>query len=166
MPVPSCVRERELLHAMKSLEDVREFRRGNADARIAHRELDVTGSPSQGDRNLPVERVLQRVAEKIQDDLLPHLAIDVDGFGQAGTVDHQPQAGFFDRRPEDAREVRGHGAEVGRLIARLDASRFDPREVEQRVDEFQQPQAVAMRDVEPLARLRIRTRARPRAARA
>jgi hypothetical protein len=48
-------------------------------------------------------------------------------------------------------EIGSQRGEIGRSIAGQNAPGLDAREVEQRVDEAQQPQGVAMRDVEPLA---------------
>ena len=53
-----------------------------------------------------LERELQRVREQVQDDLGPHLAVDVDGLGQRRAVDLERQPGALDRRLEHARRAR------------------------------------------------------------
>ena len=57
-------------HAMKPFEDAGQCVRRNAGAGIAHREFGVSGGLPQRDLNLSVERELERVGYKIQDDLL------------------------------------------------------------------------------------------------
>ena len=108
------------------------------------RELDAVAARPQRDLDLAVERELEGVREKIQHDLLPHVAVDVDRLGERLAIDDELETGALDGRAEHARELRGHGGEIGRLVARLDAPGLDAREVEQRVDELEQAQAVAV----------------------
>ena len=58
-------------------------------------------------RDLALEGELERVGEQVEDDLLPHVAIDVDRLGQRRAVHHEPQAGLLDRGAEHARELGG-----------------------------------------------------------
>ena len=82
-----------------------------------------------------VERELERVRQEVEDDLLPHLAVDDDGSSQRRAVDREREPGPLDRRAERARELARQRREIGRLVARLHAAGLDAREVEQRVDE-------------------------------
>ncbi len=137
-----------VLHAMEPLEDARQLGFRDAAAGIAHRKLHAIAEPSQRDGDFTVEGELERVGQEIEDDLLPHVPVHVHGLGQRRAVEDEPQAGFLDRRSEHAGELGGRRGEVGRLVGRVDASGLDAREVEQRVHQLQQPQAVAVRDVQ------------------
>src|SRR5262249_27282849 len=70
-----------VLHPVESFEHTRHVRRWNARARVTYRELDAIVHPSKPDGDLAFEGELERVGEKVQDDLLPHVAIDVDRLG-------------------------------------------------------------------------------------
>ena len=56
-----------------------------------------------GDPSL--ERELERVRQQIQDDLLPHLPIDVHGPVERRAVDVEREAAAFDRRSERAGQI-------------------------------------------------------------
>jgi hypothetical protein len=99
---------------------------------------------AQGDVDLSLQGVLEGVREQVEDDLLPEVAVDVDRLRERRSVDHQPQAGSLHGLPEGARQLRRIGGEIDRLEDRLDAPGLDPREVEQGVDQLQQPLAVAV----------------------
>ena len=76
------------------------------DAGVADRELHApSAGVSQRDRDLALERELERVREQVENDLLPHVAIDIDRLGQRRAVDDEAQAGALDRRAEDAGEL-------------------------------------------------------------
>ena len=103
------------------------------------------------DGDLAREGELEGVGKKIEDDLLPHVPVDVDGLGQGRALDPQCQTRAVGGRLEIGRQLGGEGRQVGRLVARLHPPGLDAREVEQRVDELQQPQAVAMGGLETAA---------------
>ena len=96
----------------------------------------VVALATHPDRDGAVEGELQRVRQQVEDHLLPHVAVDVDGFVQRGTVDDEVQPGPIDGRPEDAGQLGGDGREVDRLVAGLLAAGLDAGEVQQRVDEL------------------------------
>jgi hypothetical protein len=91
-----------------------------------------------------LEGELQRIGQKVEDDLLPHVAVDMDGRRQRRTIDPQAEAGAVDGRTEGRGQLGGEAAEIDRLEARLGLAGFDAGEIEQRVDELQQPNAIAM----------------------
>ena len=154
IPVPSKVRARASRTRWK-----RSNRRGSSSAGMPMPvSVTVSSAPSrvavQGDRDASVERVLERVREQVEDDLLPHLVVDEERLGQRLAVDDELEAGLLDRRPEEAREVGGVGRQVGRHVARVHAPGLDAREVQQRIHEPQQPHAVAVRGRQALAACR------------
>ena len=137
--------------AVEALEEVGEFRRRDAGPGIADDQFHGLPCRAQGDRDLAGEGELEGVGQEVEDDLLPHVPVDVDGLGQRRAVHDEPQPGPLAGRAEVAGEVGGHRGQVGGLVHRLHAARLDAREVEQRVHELLEPQAVAMHDGEQLA---------------
>jgi hypothetical protein len=131
-------------HALKALEELRQVGFRDADARISHAELDVAHVRAEPDLDLALERELERVREKVQNDLFPHVAVDKDGLRHGLAVDRERETHPLDRRTEHARELRGFQGEIRRFVARLHAARFDAREVEQRVHELEEAKAVAV----------------------
>ena len=105
----------------------------------------------EADDDLPLEGELEGVGDQVQDDLLPHVAVHEDRLGQGRAVDHEPQPGLLAGRPEVAGELRGQRRQVGRLVRRPGPARLDPREVQQGVDQLQQPQSAAVGRLQPLA---------------
>ena len=108
-----------------------------------------TRSPhhSSADADAAFERELERIREQVEDDLLPHVAVHVDRLRQRIALDHERQPGFLDRRSEDAGELGGERREIRGFVAGVDASGLDAREIQQRVDQLQQPLPVPMGDV-------------------
>ena len=113
--------------------------------------FDASPSVAQRHVDLTLEGELEGVGEQVEDDLLPHVAVDIDRLGQRRAVDDEPQPGPLDGRAEDARQFGGQGRQIGRLVSRLDAAGLDAREIQQRVDQLQQAQPVAVGDLQPLA---------------
>ncbi len=143
------------LHAVEALEEPRQFLFGNADAGVAH--LD-DGGPAVGrdadrDRDLAGKGELEGVREQVQQNLLPHLAIDIDRLRQRRAIEHQPEIGLLDGRPEARGDARAELGKIGRPVGGLHAARLDAREIEQAVDQAQQPVAVAVRQHRMLPRL-------------
>jgi hypothetical protein len=137
--------------AVKAFEDVGQCRFRNADAGIGDLELDEIAAPSELYGDAAVEGVLEGVGEEIEDDFLPHVAVDVNHFGKRRAVDGEREAGLFYCGTKNAGEFRGVDGEVSWLIGGLDAASFDAREVEERVDEFEETETVAVRGPEALS---------------
>ena len=115
----------------------------------------------------PLEGELDGVGEQVEDDLLPHVPVDVHRLAQRRAVDRRVEAGPLARpsgRRWPARAVTRR--EVDRLEPRLDPAGLEPGEVEQGVDQLAQPQGVALDDLELFAQPRRRpARRASRAAR-
>ena len=151
MPLPSLDRERALGMRWK-----RSNRRGISPAATpipvsAIRRTAWPSSAPQRDADRAVEGELQRVAQQVEDDLLPHLPVDVDGLGQRRAIHLVGQPGPLDRRPEDAGQVGRERGQVHRLVTRLHPAGLDTREVQQGVDQLAQAQPVTVNDVQFLA---------------
>ena len=146
------------LDPVEALEHARQFLGRNAAAAVLNFENGVIPRRVDADRDAALQRELERVGEQVEDDLLPHLAVDEDRRGKLPAFHGEGQSGLLHDRSEGARQIRRDRAEVDGLEFRPHASRLDAREVEQRVDQFQQPQAVAMDDANQLVALRIARR--------
>src|SRR5688500_17674915 len=96
-------------HALKALEQLRHVGGRDADARVTDLELDAIAIRAKVDPDLALERELEGVREKIQHDLLPHVAIDVDRLSERRALDDEREPGLFDGRAEHARELRRLG---------------------------------------------------------
>ena len=68
------------------------------------------------------------------------------------TVGFDRLASLLDSASKAAGETGREGGEIGRLIARLGSAGFQAGEVEKCIDELQEPQAVAMGDLDLPAR--------------
>jgi hypothetical protein len=102
----------------------------------------VRTKPSSRSRSFtaisPVQRELECVGEEVEDDLLPHPAIDPRGLARLRRLDAQAEAGALAGGAEVGRELGGERREVGRLEGHLRAPRLDAGEIQQRVHELQQ----------------------------
>src|SRR5262249_46081686 len=121
-----------------------------ADAGISDSELEVGGCLTQADLDLPVERKLEGVGNEIEDDLLPHLAVDEGRLAKRRAVDRELEAGLLYRRAEHARQLRSECREFGRPVHRLHSPCLDAREFEKCVGKLQQPETVAMNEFQLL----------------
>ncbi|HEU4403828.1 MAG TPA: hypothetical protein VFS43_00835 [Polyangiaceae bacterium] len=130
-------------HPVEALEQVRQLARRDAHARVAHHQLDVLRQRAQLDRHLAREGELERVREQVRHDLFPHARVDPHGLGQFRAVDPQPEPRALGGAAEQARDVGRERGEVDRLEVGAQPAGFDLRDVEQRVDEGQEPAGVA-----------------------
>ena len=147
MPEPSCVRARTPSTRWKRSKSAASSLGGDADAGVAHDQRDRRAAVGELDRDPALERELERVGEEVEDDLLPHVAIDVDRLeaGRRSRRRSVSPARSIAERKTLARSAVKAARSVG-SYARLVPARLDPREVEQRVDELEQAQAVAVDD--------------------
>ncbi len=100
----------------------------------------------------PSKRELEGVGEQVEDDLLPHVAIDVDGLEAAAGSRRRarsPARSIAERKTLASSAVNAPRS-VGSYTASMPAG-LDAREIEQRVDQLEQPQAVAVDHRERLA---------------
>ena len=83
--------------AMETLEQAWQFRCRNTGTRITHDKLGKTAivRSLNADGEAAFEGKLERVGHKVEDDLLPHVAIDIDGFAKILAVNGVGQSGAF-----------------------------------------------------------------------
>src|SRR5690606_23896524 len=86
---------------------------------------DVPSHGSFADLAAPLPRKLERVREQIENDLLPHVPIDIDRLGKRWAAHAKLETGLLAGRTEVADKLRGQGREVGRLIGCLHSTTFD-----------------------------------------
>jgi hypothetical protein len=110
---------------VEALEHAGKIRLGDTDPGVGHAELHVIAAPAQGHADLACEGELERVREKIQDDLLPHVPIDVDRFRQRRALHRHRESRLLDGRAERARQIDRQRREIGRFVAGVDPPRFD-----------------------------------------
>src|SRR5687767_10547588 len=138
------------LYAMKSLEQVWHFFRRNTNTRIPnvkHRQVTV---PPDGDRDLALEREFEGVRQQIENDLFPHVAVNVDRLVERWTLDDELEPGALDGGAKCAREIYGNRREIDRRVYGLQAPRFNPREIEEDVHEAHQSHCVAVNHLKVL----------------
>ncbi len=93
---------------------------------------------------------LEGVGKEIEDDFLPHIAIDEHGFRERVAGDGETHAGTFNGRAKDSGDFGGEGSQVGWLVGGFHAAGFDAREIEEGVDQFEETKAVAMDELQLL----------------
>ena len=112
MPLPSMVRPRAPCDAMEALEQMRQLGLGNAGAGVAHAELGAARRRLLGRTSTaisPSKVNLKRVRQQVEDDLLPHVAIDMDrlaGSGGASTRSARPARSMAERKVEASSAVK------------------------------------------------------------
>ena len=79
------------LDPVESLEQARQMLRRDAGTGVAHRDLrgpSIRAGPDL-DRDLTFEGEFERIGNKIEDDLLPHVAVDMHRLGQRRAIQAQ-----------------------------------------------------------------------------
>ena len=128
MPVPSYVRAR-VGDAVETLEEVWDLVCWNPRPGVAAPERHVIATPAQADGNLAREGKLEGIREQVEDDLLPHVAIHIDGLRQRWALHRQAESGSRDSGAKNTGELGSHRGEVSRLIAGLNAACLEAREI-------------------------------------
>ena len=89
---------------------------------------------------IAVEREFEGVGNQIENDLLPHLTVDIDRLVERRAVDHQGQTRGLTDRSEVAGKIDSKHRQIGRLVRSLHPAGFNAREIEQRIDQLEQAQ--------------------------
>src|SRR6185369_2476415 len=121
---------------------------GNSSSRITHFEFYMLARLSQRDVDFTFERKLESVREQIEDDLLPHFAIDVDLTLDRRAVNYEVQGGLFSRGTKQAGKFGCKPCEIEHFVNSFDATCFDAREIKQRVYEFKETNTISVRHSE------------------
>ena len=125
-------------------------------AGVANHQFDAVAGLVEAPDDVALEGEFEGVRHKVEDDFLPHLAVDVSRRIDGAGPKRKRQSRTARERTKRADQLLGFG-QLGKLERWLHAAGFlDAREIEQRVDELQHSQRVAMRDLEVLALQRMR----------
>ena len=138
------------LGAVEAIEDQRQLGRTDSHAGIRNFKVDALRLLSQRHLNATFQGELERVGQQVDNDGLPHLSVNVYRLAQARAVHRQGQSGALACRSKVTGQVGGQGRQVGRHKIRVNAARIDARKIEQRVDQLQQAQGIAMGDLQTL----------------
>src|SRR5712672_3089549 len=104
------------LDAVETIKHVRQFCFGNANARILYRKLGVITAPAERNADPTLERMLEGVGQQIEDDLLPHVSVNVQQLRERWAIHRQRQAAALNRRAKDACEFCCKRREIDRLV--------------------------------------------------
>src|ERR1700732_3821181 len=124
---------------MEPLKDVRKLFGWNSDASISDGKFHMFASVFHSHGDCSGEGELEGIREKVEDDFLPHVAVEIHGFGERRAIDDELDAGLLDRRAEAARQVGCQGAHIGAFVSGLYAAGFDARKIEQSINQLLQP---------------------------
>src|SRR5437773_2321791 len=69
------------LHSVEALKQSRQLALGDADSRVGHREFHAVTTPGERRTNATLKGVFEGVREEVEDDLFPHIFVDVDSLG-------------------------------------------------------------------------------------
>ena len=136
---------------IEAVEKLRQRFRRNAGTGIRDQQFGACVYRAQLDAYFALQRVLECVRQQIQDDLFPHLPIDKVRFRKGVTRDGKANARALHGGTKDTRQLLRQGGKIGRHEMRLRASCLNTREIEQGIDEPQQPQRIAVGTVKRLA---------------
>ena len=132
------------LDPVEALEEVREGLRVDPRSGVPHHQPQRLGVVLDVDADPALEGELEGVGDQVEHDLLPHLPVDVDRLGRGRAIERQLEVRAVHDRLERAGDLGGERSDVDRLVRCLDPSRLDAAEVQQRVDELQQPRPVSL----------------------
>src|SRR5579883_2852377 len=90
-------------HTMEPIEDPRELLRGNPDSGIAYVQEGAFRLPVKAHGDTPTKGELECVRQEIEDDLLPHLPIDVHRLTEIGAFHRERETGSLHRGAKGAR---------------------------------------------------------------
>src|SRR5579871_295951 len=135
-------------YAMETFKQAGNRFRRNSDSGITHAKLGKISDAFETDFNLSLEGELEGVGDKVENDLLPHVAVDAHGFAKVGTVDNQFEPRLLGGRPIIAEKLRGKAGKIRGLIHGLVTAGLDAGKIEQSVDEAQEPGAISAHQLE------------------
>ena len=97
-------------------------------------EIDTRISPSNVD--------FRRIREQIENNLLPHLPVEINRFGQWRTIHDQPQPRPLNCRAKDAGELCGEQGKIRWFKGGVHAADFDPHEIQQPIHQLKRRRAL------------------------
>src|SRR4029077_2916761 len=137
-------------YAVETFEDPGQLVGGDSGTCVADGEFEVCAGVPQFDFASAVEGEPAGIRYESENMLVPHLSIDMGRLGYWRPGDVEPQSRLLDCRAKDACKLRRERRKVYRFLSYPDAPGFNARKIKQRVDELEQPQTVALDEVDLL----------------
>src|ERR1700688_4060092 len=81
-------------HAMEPLKDSRKLLDGNSDAGVGDRDLHLLASISHGHGDASGQREFEGIREQVENNLLPHLTVEIDRVVERRAIDDEFNAGL------------------------------------------------------------------------
>src|SRR5437588_2041943 len=135
-------------NAIESLEQFRNGFRWNSYAGVANAKLGRVSLVTYTDLYFSIEGEFEGVGNEVQNNFLPHIAIHVHRFAQIAAIHQQAQSRFVRGGTEYASQLRSKACQIRGLVDRLHSSSFKAREIQQGINQAQQPRAVATHQLE------------------
>ena len=101
-----------------------------AHAGASDHEFDRDAGPVESNGNFALQGEFEGIGEQVEDDLFPHIRIDIERLIERRTIDHQRQPGPFAGRSEAAGQAGCEIRDVDRLEVCLRTPGLDARKVE------------------------------------
>src|SRR5262249_43808011 len=108
-----------------ALEQVPQRLLSDARASITHLQLNASAAPAQRDGDLPLERKLEGIGDKVEHNLLPHLAVNGNLLRQWRTIENQAKTGLLNGWTKEAGQLRRQERQVSRLKNGFAPASFD-----------------------------------------
>jgi hypothetical protein len=134
--------------AVKTFEHLGQLVGGYAGAGVTDGELEVRAGVAQLDLDCPVEGELEGVRHEVENDLFPHVPIDICRLGDRRTIDVKPQPRPLDSRAKNTGELRREGRKVDRFVRGVGAAGFNARKIKQCIDELEKAQTVTLDEID------------------
>ena len=84
-----------ILDAMEAVKQARNFVSGNAHSGVTNPQFDTVFNPGQGDSDFALECEFEGIGDQVKNNLFPHAAVDKNRLVELGTIEHEPETGFF-----------------------------------------------------------------------
>src|SRR5215472_459267 len=124
-------------HSMEPLEQPRDCLGRYAYSRISDSQFGEVSNSTNADFDFSIEREFEGVGYQVKDDLLPHVAININRLTEARAIRHQSKSCFIRSGSEHTRQLRREACQVGGLINGFDSACFDAGEIQQRIHQPQ-----------------------------
>src|SRR5689334_4748639 len=133
---------------MEAFEHPRQFILRDAYTGVFNHKLHFGIHSLKADLDSALKGKFKCIRDQVEDNLLPHVAVNINRLVQRRAVHSQLQTGAFDCRAESAGQVGGQLAEIGGPKVSFNPSRLNAGKVKESVDELKQAQAIAVHQAE------------------
>src|ERR1700756_1507494 len=131
-------------HSMEPLKQARNCLGRYAYSHVSNSQFCEVSNSMYADFDFSIECELEGVGDQVKDDLLPHVAVNINWLTQARAIRHQPQTCFIRSGSEHTRQLRRETRQVCGLINGFDPPCLDAGKVQQSIHQPQQPRTIAI----------------------